>query len=101
MRLIEPFGGFTTVGELTAAAKAKPGELKFGSTGMGTGTHLGVEKFNLAADIWAVHMPAGPADAIADVIAKIELSTWPRPSSVQHDPSRQGPRPHARNSTFA
>jgi tripartite-type tricarboxylate transporter receptor subunit TctC len=62
--------GFTTVGELTAAAKAKPGELKFGSTGMGTGTHLGVEKFNLAAGIRAVHMPAGPADAIADVIAR-------------------------------
>jgi tripartite-type tricarboxylate transporter receptor subunit TctC len=61
---------FSTVGELTAAAKAKPGELTFGSTGMGTGTHLGVEKFNLAAGIKAVHMPAGPADAIADVIAK-------------------------------
>jgi tripartite-type tricarboxylate transporter receptor subunit TctC len=62
--------GFTTVGELIAAAKAKPGELKCGSTGMGTGTHLGVEKFNLAAGIRAVHMPAGPSDAIADVIAK-------------------------------
>jgi len=62
--------GFTTVGELIAAAKTKPGELKFGSTGMGTGTHLGVEKFNLAAGIRAVHMPAGPADAIADIIAK-------------------------------
>ena len=62
--------GVTTVGELIAAAKAKPGELEFGSTGMGTGTHLGVEKFNLAAGIRAVHMPAGPADAIAEVIAK-------------------------------
>jgi tripartite-type tricarboxylate transporter receptor subunit TctC len=30
--------GVTTVGELIAAAKAKPGELKFGSTGLGTGT---------------------------------------------------------------
>ena len=62
--------GFTTVGELTAAAKAKPGELTCGSTGTGTGTHVGVEKFNLAAGIRAVHMPAGPAEAIADVIAK-------------------------------
>ncbi len=39
--------GITTVGELVAAAKAKPGQLKFGSTGTGTGTHLGIEKFNL------------------------------------------------------
>ena len=33
--------GITTVGELIAAAKAKPGKLKFGSTGMGTGIALG------------------------------------------------------------
>src|ERR1700704_3099066 len=58
-----------TVGELIAAAKVKPGELRFGSTGIGTGSHLGAEKFNLAADIWAVHMPAGPVDTIVDMIA--------------------------------
>jgi tripartite-type tricarboxylate transporter receptor subunit TctC len=31
----------TTISALMAAAKAKPGELRFGSTGVGTGTHLG------------------------------------------------------------
>ena len=61
--------GITSVGELIAAAKAKPGELKFGSTGVGTGTHLGIEKFNLEAGIRAAHMPAQPADTIADVMA--------------------------------
>jgi tripartite-type tricarboxylate transporter receptor subunit TctC len=61
--------GITTVGELVAAAKAKPGQLRFGSTGMGTGSHLGIEKLNLAADIKAVHVPAQPGDAIADTIA--------------------------------
>ena len=60
--------GITSVGELIAAAKAKPGELKFGSTGVGTGTHLGIEKFNLEAGIRAAHMPAQPADTIADVM---------------------------------
>lgn len=60
--------GITTVGELVAAAKAKPGQLRFGSTGMGTGSHLGIEKFNLAADLKAVHVPAQPGDAIADTI---------------------------------
>ncbi len=59
----------TTIGELVAAANAKPGQLKFGSTGTGTGTHLGVEKFNLEAGIKAAHVPARPGDAIADVIA--------------------------------
>jgi tripartite-type tricarboxylate transporter receptor subunit TctC len=61
--------GITTVGELVAAAKAKPGLLKFGSTGVGTGSHLGIEKFNLAAGIKAVHVPARQGEAIADTIA--------------------------------
>ena len=33
--------GITSVRDLIAAAKAKPGELKFGSAGIGTGTHWG------------------------------------------------------------
>ena len=61
--------GITTVSELIAAAKAKPGKLKFGSTGVGTGSHLGVEKFNLEAGVKARHVPAGPGDSIANVIA--------------------------------
>jgi tripartite-type tricarboxylate transporter receptor subunit TctC len=63
--------GFTTVGQLIAAAKAKPGQLKFGSTGPGTGTHLGVVKFNLSAGIKAVDVPPQPTDAIADIVAGI------------------------------
>jgi tripartite-type tricarboxylate transporter receptor subunit TctC len=61
--------GLESVRELIAAAKAKPGELKFGSTGMGTGSHLGLEEFNLAAGIKAVHVPAGPGEGIADMVA--------------------------------
>jgi tripartite-type tricarboxylate transporter receptor subunit TctC len=61
--------GITTVGELVAAAKAKPAKLKFGSSGLGTGTHLGVEKFNLEVGIKALHVPARQGDAIADTIA--------------------------------
>jgi tripartite-type tricarboxylate transporter receptor subunit TctC len=63
--------GITTVGELVVAAKAKPGQLKFGSTGMGTGSHLGVEKFNLAAGIKAVHVPARRGEGIADTITNV------------------------------
>ena len=61
--------GVTTVGGLIAAAKAKPGELKFGSTGIGTGTHVGAEKFNQAAGIKALHVPPSPNDSNADTIA--------------------------------
>jgi tripartite-type tricarboxylate transporter receptor subunit TctC len=62
--------GITTVGELIAAAKAKAGKLKFGSTGPGTGTHLGVVKFNLSAGINAVDVLPQPTDAIADIVAR-------------------------------
>ena len=61
--------GITTVRELFGAARANPGGLKFGSTGIGTGSHLGLEEFNLQAGIKAVHVPPRPDDAIADVIA--------------------------------
>jgi tripartite-type tricarboxylate transporter receptor subunit TctC len=61
--------GITSMSELIAAAKAKPGELKFGSTGVGTGSHLGIEKFNLDTAIRAQHVPAGAGDSIANVIA--------------------------------
>ncbi|HKV76958.1 MAG TPA: tripartite tricarboxylate transporter substrate binding protein [Candidatus Sulfotelmatobacter sp.] len=58
-----------SVTELIAMAKARPGELKFGSSGVGTGTHLGIEKFNMQAGIRAVHLPAQPGEAITNVIA--------------------------------
>jgi tripartite-type tricarboxylate transporter receptor subunit TctC len=61
--------GITSVRELIAAAKSKPGGLKFGTTGLGTGSHLGLEEFNLQAGIKAVHVPPRPGDAIVDVIA--------------------------------
>jgi tripartite-type tricarboxylate transporter receptor subunit TctC len=62
--------GITTIGELVAAAKAKPGKLKFGSAGLGSGTHLGAEKFNLETGIKAVHVPGDTMpQAIADTVA--------------------------------
>jgi tripartite-type tricarboxylate transporter receptor subunit TctC len=66
--------GVNTVAELIAAAKAKPGEFKFsGGFGGGRG-HLGALKFDLEADIKAVHVPApvtptGRDEVIADAIA--------------------------------
>jgi tripartite-type tricarboxylate transporter receptor subunit TctC len=79
----------TTVSALIAAAQAKPGELRFGSTGVGTGMHLGIEKFNLAAGIKATHVPARGSDAIADTIANViagrtDYALTPIPTSLPH-----------------
>jgi tripartite-type tricarboxylate transporter receptor subunit TctC len=85
--------GITTVRELIAAAKLKRGELKFGSTGPGTGTHLGIVKFNFEAGIKVVDVPPQPTDAIADVLAAtIEGRTtyMVAPISITLTPIRDG-----------
>lgn len=58
--------GFATLAELIAKAKARPNGLRYGSSGVGSGSHFGVLRFNLAAGIEAVHLPN---DAIAEAIA--------------------------------
>lgn len=74
--------GVRSMDEFVSAANAWPGGLTFGSSGPGTGSHLGVEKFNFEAGIKAVHMPAGRADSIADSIAntvsgRTTYAMWP------------------------
>jgi tripartite-type tricarboxylate transporter receptor subunit TctC len=54
-----------------SSAKARPGRLQFGSTGVGTGTHIGTEELNRAIGINATHVPADSRDAITDVVAKV------------------------------
>ena len=62
--------GWKTLQNFIAAAKAKPGQLNFSSAGMGSGTHLNLEKFKLMASIDVTHIPyKGTPEAIADTMA--------------------------------
>ena len=68
--VVPPARGWKTVGDLVAAAKAKPGALNFSSVGVGTATHLSAERFKASAQIDAVHVPfKGGAEAMTEVIA--------------------------------
>jgi tripartite-type tricarboxylate transporter receptor subunit TctC len=59
----------TSVKELIALAKAKPGQLQYASAGVGTFTHLGAELFKLTADVDLLHVPfRGGGPAIIDVV---------------------------------
>ncbi len=59
-----------TVAEFIAYAKANPGKLSYGSSGVGTSTHLGVELFKSMAGIDVVHIPyKGGAASSADLVA--------------------------------
>jgi tripartite-type tricarboxylate transporter receptor subunit TctC len=59
-----------SVKELVALAKAKPGELSYGSTGSGGSAHLIGEMFKATAGVNIVHIPyKGLAPAMGDVIS--------------------------------
>lgn len=61
---------FKTVADLVAYAKAHPGELNFGSAGVGGLAHLGTELFARAAQIDIKHVPyRGASQATTDLAA--------------------------------
>jgi tripartite-type tricarboxylate transporter receptor subunit TctC len=68
--VVNPASSIRSVADLVAAAKAKPGELTYGSAGVGSGTHFNAEKFRIAAGIDVLHIPyKGGADAINETMA--------------------------------
>ena len=57
-----------TLGELVAYAKANPGKLRYGTSGVGSGPHMATELVSKAAGIEMLHVPyqgIGPAIAAA------------------------------------
>lgn len=60
----------TTVKELVAIAKAKPGQINFASFGIGSSSHLAGELFKSMAGIDIVHVPyKGSPPAIVDLLS--------------------------------
>ena len=59
-----------SVPELIAQMKAKPGEFKYASSGVGSTQHIAGEAFDMAAGVKGVHVPyKGSAQAHLDIIA--------------------------------
>ena len=59
----------TTVKELVALAKEKPGQLQYASGGIGSFMHMGAELFKLMAGVDMLHVPfRGGGPALIDVI---------------------------------
>jgi len=68
--VVAPTLGAKSVKELIALAREKPGQLNYGSTGLGSGPHYGAELFKLAAGIGAVHVPyRGSPESLTDLMA--------------------------------
>jgi len=75
-----------SVKELIALARARPGEITYGSSGVGSSAHLGFELFNQMAGIKGVHVPyKGLAPATADTAAGHLMMSWDSvPSSAPY-----------------
>ncbi|MCR0982561.1 Bug family tripartite tricarboxylate transporter substrate binding protein [Roseomonas populi] len=62
--VVRPDSPYRSVADIISAAKAKPGELTYGSSGNGSAVHLAAELFKLMAGVDITHVPyrgAGPA----------------------------------------
>lgn len=67
--VVSPASPYRTLRELIAAAKAKPGELTLGSSGVGSRGHLAMALLEQRSGFKITQVPyRGPAQAITDVI---------------------------------
>src|SRR5215467_2994925 len=58
-----------SIGDIVAAARAKPGSVSYGSTGVGGGNHLSDELLALATGTQLTHVPyKGSAPALSDLL---------------------------------
>ena len=68
--VVSPALGVKTVNEFVALAKSRPGQLNYGTTGVGAANHLVTELFDRRAGIEMTHIPyRGTALAVTDLLA--------------------------------
>ena len=68
--VVPPGLGVKTLPELIALAKKEPGRLNYGSTGVGSASHLAGELFNSMAKVDITHIPyKGGAPALNELLA--------------------------------
>ena len=84
--VVHPSVKATTLKELLALAKAKPGELNYSSSGTGSSSHLAMELLKYMTGLNVVHVPfKGSGQAMPNLLAgQVQLVFDPMPSSLPH-----------------
>ena len=79
-----PNSSLRTIKDLIEQAKRRPGQLTYGHSGVGSGTHFASELLNASAGIKTVHVPyKGGAEVMTDVVSgRIDYGVVPMPPSV-------------------
>jgi len=82
--IVPPTLPVNSVKELVAMLKAKPGQYNYATAGVGSGAHVSLEKFNVAAGVKAVHVPLkGTPPILAETMAgRIEYAMVPAVASM-------------------
>lgn len=81
---VHPGLGVDSVGALIALARAKPDQLRYGSSGVGGGAHLATEIFKSMAGLRIVHVAyKGGGPAIADTITGQVHMTFATPLALE------------------
>ncbi|MBB3898593.1 tripartite tricarboxylate transporter substrate-binding protein [Roseococcus suduntuyensis] len=62
--VVSPQAPFQNLGDLLAAARARPGEISYGSSGPGTGSHLAGELLAAATNTQLLHVPYRGSGAV-------------------------------------
>jgi tripartite-type tricarboxylate transporter receptor subunit TctC len=75
-----------SVKELIALAKARPGQLNFGSAGNGSPNHLALELFDTLAGVKMTHVPyKGAGQVVGDLLAgQLQLASMGLPVAMPH-----------------
>ncbi len=86
LMVTNPGTAFNTVQDVIKTAMAKPGVLNFASAGIGSGTHLNLEKLKLMAKINMNHVPyKGSAEVLADVLGnRVDFYFAPISTTLAH-----------------
>ena len=84
--VVHPSVPVKTTKEFIALAKARPGELTFGTAGSGSSTHMIAELFNVVAGTKLLHVPyKGSAPAMSDLLGgQIHLMFENLPVAIQN-----------------
>jgi len=84
--VVNPSLEVSSVPELIALARKKPGEINYASTGVGAAPHLAGELFNARAGVKLVHVPyQGSPQAVTDLLAgRVSVMFSPASAVIPH-----------------
>lgn len=84
--VVHPSVKAATVKELMALARARPGELNYSSSGLGSSSQLAMELFKFMTGLNLVHIPfKGSGQSMPSLIAgQVQLTFDPMPTSLPH-----------------